>query len=169
MNNGPILEYPGHDYKRTAVIVGVIVLTVIAIILFIGPSNILQMLHLKDLETDVTVPVIDPHQKPMITVRELRPYVVGRALNPYMLWGEYAFYMSSEDVYNAVYVFPVEKAEFELEVRLENGTVTSAILTDHVTLDRMDLTRGVDGPMYDQFVRLYERTEAVSEAAPAEP
>lgn len=165
MNNGPVYPYPGENYKRTIVIVGVIVLLVAALIMFLGPSNILQMLHLKDLETEPQYqPDIAPYQKPIITVWELQPFVVDRVPNPFPMTN-YMFTKSDDGIYTALFIFPVKEG-YQLEIRTENGNTVSAVLTDVATYERLDVTRGVNGQLYSDFVRLEERIKGTDTAVP---
>lgn len=164
MNNGPI--YPGSDYKRTAVIVAVIVLLAAALIMFLGPSNILQLLHLKDLETTPQYhPDIAPYRKPIITVWELLPFVVDRVPSPYQMT-EYMFTKSDEGLLTSLFIFPVKEG-YQLEIRVENGETVSAELVDLAALTRLVITNGVNGQVYSDFVRLEERAADTEASFPA--
>ena len=150
---------------RRFIVIAVIVLAAAALVMLAGPSNVLGLLHLKDLETAPNVVPIIPQSKPMITPEELRSYVVGSKRPDPVRLGDYAQVAGMQ---GNVIIVPVQGG-FELEFLLDNGGVVSAILTENATGSRLSVTTGTAAALYDSFTHLDDKSETSSEAAPFVP
>ena len=128
----------GSPTQRLLTVVAAVVLIVLAVILLAGPSNVLVLLNLKDLETE---PPLDhvPDIRTRMTLDELRARVVNT--RPRL-----------ESFRGFPGIYGVEPG-FEVEFQLDGDAIRSVTL--YPTADkqnRLSITDGVTAAVFDLFV-----------------
>ena len=151
MRNSP---FPVDDWRDSPrrwvlIIVAAVVLIAMSLTLLIGPSNMLVLLHLKDLETE---PPLDhlPDAPVIMTMDELRTRVVNTRPRLESFRG---FPCAEHLVGGMRFVFYAVESGFEVEFQLDGDAIRSVTLyrtTDKQ--DRLSLTNGVTSAVFDLFV-----------------
>jgi hypothetical protein len=139
----------GSPTQRLLTVVAAVVLIVFAVILLAGPSNVLVLLNLKDLETE---PPLDhvPDIRTRMTLDELRARVVNTRPRLESFRGFPGAEQELGDMRFCIY--GVEPG-FEVEFQLDGDAIRSVTL--YPTADkqnRLSITDGVTAAVFDLFV-----------------
>ncbi len=131
------------------------VTTVLITFMLIGPSGLVRLFTLRDLNTDTKAARGDAADS-MLTVEILRDLVTDRTPTR----TDFAPYSGTPSCLTdgtPVTVLPVG-AEYELTLAGAGGDdeILHIRLTEHVTGDSLDLSGGVPGQVYDAFIRAHE-------------
>lgn len=148
------VPFPEDDWKysktrRVLIIVAAIVLIALALIMLAGPSNVLVLLHLKDLETE---PVVDyiPDAPTIMTLEELRTRVVNTRPRLEAFQGFPCAKSELSGTY--FYIYAVESG-FELQFEVYDGDIRSVMLYPKENKqNRLSVTDGVTPAVFDLFV-----------------
>lgn len=139
----------GSPTQRLLTVVAAIVLIVFAVILLAGPSNVLVLLNLKDLETE---PPLDhvPDIRTRMTLDELR----ARVVNTRPRLESFRRFPGAEQELGGMRfcIYGVEPG-FEVEFQLDGDAIRSVTL--YPTADkqnRLSITDGVTAAVFDLFV-----------------
>ncbi len=135
--------------RRLTIVIVAVVLTAFALVLLVGPTNVLVLLHLKDLETEPPLDYV-PDIRTHMTLEEL----CARVVNTRPRLETFLGFPCAERELGGMrfYIFGVESG-FEVEFQLDGDAIRSVTLYPTANKqNRLSVTDGVTQAVFDLFV-----------------